>query len=275
MLKKYEILTIIVLCTICFGQSYSVPYAEFIETSKRSILPIVCIDGMNSMQGTGIQLGHEDLRFILTCEHVIAYKDSTQKTVGYFKNIFINMANHDSTTTLVRLKIDYTDEKNDFALLSIAYTQDNKKLISKITGQYIQKSVWLNDDSYSEGDYIFYTGYPMLKEITKKNYPISRTGIIAQKIENNNTFLIDGFAQHGYSGSPVFLVKDYLDRSPAIWQIKLIGITASYPSEFANVIEQVGFRGTNKKVILNPGFTNVIKMEVIIKAIEKTYNLKY
>ena len=275
MLKEFITITLITICATCFGQSFSVPYADFIETSKRSILPIVCIDNLNSMQGTGIQLGHENLRFILTCEHVISYKDSTQKTVGYFENIFINMANQDSTTTLVRLKIDYTDEKNDFALLSIANTQDNNKIISKITGQYIQKSVWLNDDSYSEGDYIFYTGYPMLKEITRKNYPISRTGIIAQKIENKNTILIDGFAQHGYSGSPVFLVKDYLDRIPAVWQLKLIGITASYPSEFANVIEQVGFRDTNQKVILNPGFTNVIKMDVIIKAIEKTYNLKY
>lgn len=262
-----------------FGQNFAIPYSEFISGSKRTILPIVCANqtnqGIVTSQGTGIQLGHENLRFFVTCEHVIAIKDSTQKTIRYFDNIFVNMANIDSTTNLVRLQIDYVDEKNDFAFLSITNTPDNIKLAGKLTGQYIQKSIWLNNDLYSEGDNILYIGYPMMKTISQKNYPISRVGIIAQKVDNQNNILIDGFAQHGHSGSPVFLIRSKGNTIPPSWELKLIGITTSYPSEFAEVLEQIGFKATNQKALVNPGFTNVIKMSVIIPAIEKTYNIKY
>lgn len=270
---------LILITSLSYGQNSSIPYSEFIVGSKRAILPIICIDkapaGLKTSQGTGIQLGHEQLRFFVTCEHVIAFKDSTQKTIGYFNNIFVNMANQDSTTTLIRLVIDYVDEKNDFALLSIANTPDNLKVAIKLTGQYVQKSIWLNNDNYSEGDNILYIGYPMMKVVTKQNHPISRTGIIAQKIENRNYILIDGFAQHGYSGSPVFLIREKGNSIPTKWEMKLIGITSSYPSEFTDVLEQIGFRQTNQKVVLNPGFTNVVKMNVIVSAIEKTYKIKY
>ena len=270
---------LLLLSVASIGQAFTVPYSQYISRSKRSVLPIVCANpstqGLVTSQGTCIQLGHEDLRFFVTCEHVIAIKDTLQKTIKYFDNVFVNMANIDSTTSLVRLKIDYVDEQNDFALLSIINTPENIQLASRLTGQYIQKSVWLNNDSYSEGDYILYIGYPMMKTISQKNYPISRIGIVAQKIDKQNNILIDGFAQHGHSGSPVFLIKPLGNNLSPSWEIKLIGITTSYPPEFAEVYEQIGYKTTNQAAVVNPGFTNVLKMSIIIPAIEKVYKIKY
>ena len=59
------------------------------------------------------------------------------------------------------------------------------------------------------------------------------------------------------------------------WEIELIGITKSYPAELTEVYEQIGLKSTNQAAIVNPGFTNVLKMSVIISAIEKVYNIKY
>jgi hypothetical protein len=274
------LLTIMIFITaLSYGQNSSIPYANLIKNVKRSVLPIVCIDktinGLQTSQGTAIQIGHGDFRIFVTCEHVVAIKDSSQKTLGYYKNIFVNQTNKDSTAGLVQLSIDYVDTISDFALLTVYFTPENIALSGKINSQYIQKSIWLNDDSYSEGDNILYIGYPMLKSLTEINYPISRTGIIAQKIDNKDNILIDGFAQHGYSGSPVFLVRVKGFSLPVEWEVKLIGITTSYPNEYADVIEQIGFKQTNKKVVLNPGFTNVTKMSKIISGIEKTYKFKY
>ncbi len=270
---------LLILYLASIGQGFTIPYSEYITRIKRSVLPIVCVNpspqGFKTSQGTCVLLGHNDLRLFVTCEHVIAIKDTLQKTIKYFDNVFVNMANIDSTTSLIRLKIDYADEQNDFALLSITDTPNNIQLISKLTGQYIQKSIWLNNDSYLEGDYILYIGYPMMKSISEKNYPISRIGIVAQKIEKQNNILIDGFVQHGHSGSPVFWIKPMGNNLGPSWEIELIGITKSYPAELTEVYEQIGLKSTNQAAIVNPGFTNVLKMSVIISAIEKVYNIKY
>jgi hypothetical protein len=270
---------LLILSLASIGQGFTVPYSEYITRSKKSVLPIVCANpspqGLITSQGTCVQLGHNDLRFFVTCEHVIAVKDTLQKTIKYFDNVFVNMANIDSTTSLIRLKIDYVDEQNDFALLSITNTPENIQLASKLTGQYIQKSVWLNNDSYSEGDYILYIGYPMMKSISQKNYPISRIGIVAQKIDKQNNILIDGFAQHGHSGSPVFWIRPLGNNLAPSWEMKLIGITKSYPPELTEVYEQIGFKSTNQSALVNPGFTNVLKMSVIISAIEKVYKIEF
>jgi len=36
------------------------------------------------------------------------------------------------------------------------------------------------------------------------NFPVSRFGMIAQKVNEKSIFIIDGMASHGNSGSPVF-----------------------------------------------------------------------
>lgn len=144
--------------------------------------------------------------------------------------------------------------------------------VNEFKVKYLQKSFWADSKEINEGDFVLYIGYPMLKELDIHNYPISRIGIISQKIEGENHFLIDGFVQHGHSGSPVFLIKEDENNIPPKWDIKLIGITTSYPSEYANVLEEVKYKETTQKVILNPGFTVVTSMDVIIPEIIKLMN---
>lgn len=279
-MKKIIILLIAIFNVLSvFGQISSIPYESFIENAKKSILPIVGVfnnaGNLDGKQGTAVFLGHDNLIFFLTCEHVIAKKDSLNKTIGYSNNIFVKMDNKDGTASFVKLKIDTVDEKHDFALLSIDNTKDNSKLAGKVTGQYLRKSSWHNKDDFVEGNNVLYMGYPEVIKFTNKNYPISRIGIISQNIKDKNDFLIDGFTNHGHSGSPVFLIREKNRNLPVTWEYKLIGISTSFPGELGIVYEQNRHNKTKFKVDLNPGFTNVTKMTVIIPLIEKIYNIKY
>ena len=167
----------------------------------------------------------------------------------------------DGTSIPVKTKMIYADEKKDFALLSLLidwtkFSEDNKILL-----KMIPPSQWRNTSELAEGDQVIYIGYPMFMGIGQKNYPLSRIGIISQLIKDNPFFLIDGFVQHGHSGSPVFVIRSDGNE----YQRYLIGITASYPPEYADIYKEVKLiKESNKKVLINPGFTNVTSMDNII-----------
>lgn len=277
---KLSILYILIFTfTECItAQIASIPYAEYIEMTKKSVLPIICIesngDKVIASQGTGTFLGQKNISFYLTCEHVIALKDSTRKTIALFKNIFAKLDTKDSSSILLTLKVDTTDEALDVALLSIDNTKRNAKQISQLSAQIIQKSYWHTENNLNEGDQVLYIGYPVVKKLEIKNYPISRIGIISQNIRERPFLLVDGFVQHGHSGAPVFVIREKNRNLPVSWEYKLIGISTSFPNEFGKVFEPVSFRETDKIVIQNPGFTNVTKMSAIIKLIQATYSIK-
>ena len=86
-----------------------------------------------------------------------------------------------------------------------------------------------------------------------KNYPITRKGIIAQTISNENEFIMDGFASHGNSGSPVYcLVNDSL---------KLLGIQKAVYNDTNIGYDENG--NVNSLVSFNSGLSIVIKASVI------------
>lgn len=276
---KYLMIIYIFISTITtYSQVLSIPIPSLIEATKKMVLPIVCIDIFNndtlSSQGSCVILGDNKKYLFLTCHHVIAIKDTNNRFIGYFTNIYANVNNVDGTTTLLKLKVEYTDSANDFALLSIS--EDSKNLLSLIINNvrisYIQKSLWKNTDGLKEGEITLYMGYPMLKGIEKQNHPISRVGYISQIIPNKDNFLIDGFVQHGHSGSPVFLIKEIGNNIPPNWGFYLIGITTAFPSEYSDIFEDVRYKkDTSRKALINPGFTFVTSMNKIIPILENYF----
>ncbi len=77
--------------------------------------------------------------------------------------------------------------------------------------------------SFAPGVSVITIGYPLgLGSEIEQNLPVVRRGMIAQAPTSKNTFLIDGVASHGNSGSPVFS----LDNG------RLLGMVSGFPSDF-------------------------------------------
>ena len=97
-------------------------------------------------------------------------------------------------------------------------------------------------------------GYPLsLGSNNFANCPIVRSGMVAQKVQNNGYFLIDGMSNSGNSGSPVF----------DIIQSKLIGMISSGPQDRINAFDQNG--NLIASFPYNSGLTYCISANEILK----------
>ena len=92
-------------------------------------------------------------------------------------------------------------------------------------------SMFADSTSFSEGTSIITIGFPLgIGSDITHNLPIVRRGIVAQGLNADNHFLVDGIASHGNSGSPVFNLDD----------AKLLGIVAAFPSDFITAYDENG-----------------------------------
>lgn len=244
-----------------FAQDFSLP--QIIEKSKKSIIPLIGLDSSWSNQfrhlGTGILIGDRKIgkEYILTCEHVISVKDSiTGKTIRSISNLYVNFNLHNDSIITVPLKLAYSDENNDFALLeySLIGVPVPKDPLHKIALSIIPFDNFDNTQDLKEGEPLLYIGYPMSFGVGLKSYPVSRKGIVAQNIKDSSTFLMDGFVQGGNSGSPVFRIKEGV--------YKFSGIAQAYPNEVGE-IKYKKTRDQDRVAIVNPGFTIVKKIDII------------
>jgi len=131
----------------------------------------------------------------------------------------------------------------------------------------INRELWEILDSLEEGKNILFIGYPMNLWEGKQNYPLSRKGMISQIIKDEKRILIDGFVQHGHSGSPVFLILSDNNLPPS-WKFKLIGITTAFPNEYGEIFKTEYSKVDSLIPLLNPGFTIVTPMDDIITAFD-------
>ena len=89
--------------------------------------------------------------------------------------------------------------------------------------------------------------------------PLVRFGHIAQIIDDQKTFLIDGFASHGNSGSPVFTVRDG----------KFVGLIMGFEPDFVtaeNKSDQLYIR-----MPYNSGIAVAIKSNEIIRVVMELF----
>jgi S1-C subfamily serine protease len=65
------------------------------------------------------------------------------------------------------------------------------------------------DSTIAEGEGVLIIGFPLgLGADSSYDHPVSRLGMVAQGIYDQPSFLVDGMASHGNSGSPVFLCRN-------------------------------------------------------------------
>ena len=179
----------------------------------------------------------------------------------------------DGKAMSIPMWVIYTDEKSDFAVLGINFKKIDEKVINNLVFEVMPPSACKETKDFKEGEKVLYIGYPLSMGINEKNYPLSRLGIVSQLIPTSNIFLIDGFVQHGHSGSPVFTFQ--FSEATSTWNIYLVGIATSFPNEYGNVYKKVRYKLTTElNTELNPGFTYVMSMNLIIPIINKILTME-
>lgn len=121
------ILLTLVCCENILAQAGLPPIPDLISISKRSAVPVICHDKSwpkdSLVTGTAVILGQQTETVLkicaLTCEHVIAIKDSLRKTKDFVSDIFVLMNKNDGTSVVVKAEPAHTDEESDFAILKL------------------------------------------------------------------------------------------------------------------------------------------------------------
>lgn len=126
----------------------------------------------------------------------------------------------------------------------------------------------------SDGDDIFFLGFPMGLVSLKRIKPIVRSGIIARK-EENSTFLIDANVFPGNSGSPVFWRPTVVEFKP---EKATIHIGSVRPPKFIGIISNyISYRDvaispyTKKPRIIfeeNSGLATVISVDYLLEILQ-------
>jgi hypothetical protein len=185
-------------------------------------------------QGTGFITEHESVNILITCKHVVF--NIQQK--NFYQDLFVSFNQKDGTLgrrSLEEFKkaqqIEWSFHENpDIDLAIIPFMIDTQRDDIKRMGKDLYEKI----ETLTEGEEIFFLGFPALNiKKTKNIKPIVRAGIISL-INDDKTFFIEANVFPGNSGSPVFLKPSIMDfKSKQLGQIrpaKFIGIINSYLS---------------------------------------------
>lgn len=180
----------------------------------------------------------------VTCSHVINPLLENNHT------IYIGF--EDSVKGYLRLKCEilYNDKKQDVAIMR-PLKDKNMEIINK--SRWFQRDVLGDTSLLIPGKGVLIPGYPLgIGVYENQNFPVLRFGMIAQ-YSKGNTFLIDGIASHGNSGSPVFSTKDG----------KVIGMVTSHVTDRINLFDENGRPVAS--LPYNAGLAQAVKISVITK----------
>lgn len=118
----------------------------------------------------------------------------------------------------------------------------------------------IDDNEIKEGLEVLFSGYPLnLGSKYTQNFPVTRKGIIAQVIPNDNELLMDGFASHGNSGSPIYCLIG--------GNLKLVGIQQGAYNDMNVGYDEAG--NLTSVSSYNSGLSILIKASVIKDFVHK------
>jgi len=193
--------------------------------------------------GTGFLVRKNNFVLGITCEHVIRNKKpiliglNTSKGLERFECIVIFIDQEQDIAILVPQK---PTPSTDVELMNLIL--DNK---------YLAKG-----EGIVEGRGIIIPGYPLGLGIEHdENNPIIKFGIVAQYTGTDH-FLVDGAANPGNSGSPVFDLRAG----------KFIGMVQSYKTDFIELFDKEG--QLTARLPYNSGLSSALSSSVILKVLE-------
>jgi S1-C subfamily serine protease len=200
--------------------------------------------------GSGFfMLGKDGSVLGITCKHVIEAAEKAEKDL--FGGV-------DTEEGYIRLlcEVVYKDPGHDIAI--VRFKVNGAKDI-KIQNLVFPRSMIDDGSALVEGRGVLMPGYPLALGIEDdRNHPVIRFGMVAQNT-GKAAFLVDGFASHGNSGSPVFALK-HGDQ-------KLIGMVTSHVSDTINLFNENG--QLSARLPYNSGLARVLNAEIIKTALKK------
>lgn len=163
---------------------------------RRFVFSVQMLDNKNRWipLGSGFFFqGPDSVARGLTCSHVI--RPAIKKKVPIFIGMNTPVTGYDRFIC----EIEFDDSVSDFAVLIPHRKSDRQNKYADNT--CLTENQLGIDSLIVEGKGVAIPGYPLGIGVDV-NAPVLRTGIIAQ-FTGGESFLIDGIASHGNSGSPV------------------------------------------------------------------------
>jgi hypothetical protein len=158
----------------------------------------------------------------VTCAHVVS------EIISQPKQVYIGMDTENGFGRGIGIVV-LLDNTNDIAVLLPQKFDTNRN--AKPLNFHFAKETFDDGMHLAEGKGLLIAGYPLgMGNEGNQNRPILRFGMVAQRL-NGNTFLIDGMANHGNSGSPVFMVGP-MD--------KLVGMVTSFHQDLIPLFDEKG-----------------------------------
>lgn len=202
--------------------------------------------------GTGFFIKREpNVVLGVTCAHVVTAAEEANKP------IFIGLST-DKGYRRFKCKIVSKDPNTDVALLIPLLKEDPNEKVS------LREKIFLVErfgdvNSLIEGRSVIIIGFPLgLGVEVNEEHPVIRMGIVAQ-YTGRETFLIDGVASRGNSGSPVIAVK--------FPEYYLLGMITSYKSDSIDLFDNN--HNLVAKFPYNSGLAKAVTSSEIRKCIEK------
>lgn len=216
---------------------------------KKAVFSIQVTDSAGAFIpiGTGFLLKKGNLVIGITCAHVVTpFLDKE-------KDLFVGL-NTSKGFERFRGKVVMTDETNDISILVFEKrTEEQIRIENLVLDSKYLESI----PNFSEGRAILIPGYPLgIGARQNENNPVIRFGIVAQCSGKTN-FLIDGVANPGNSGSPVFDIKE----------MKFIGMVTSYETDFINLFNEK--KQLIARLPYNSGLSSAVSTTVIVSLLER------
>lgn len=247
---------------------------ELITQIKESVVFLGFIEnGHERIIGTGFLIQVEDIFHLVTAKHVV---EQNHENLYVFLNS--KQFQNPSTKPLKQIYdnglkwVRHENPQIDIAVLPFLLDQQNDQ-VKFIPDQLMMKDL---SDIHELIDVFYASFQPGLNNIQKDGgiHPIIRKGVVS-RINNDNTFFIDGAAFPGNSGSPIFLFptpvkingNGFMIGGPM--NIQLIGVMGAYISYQDVAISQ---QTKKPKVIFeeNTGLSLIYSTKSLMELIKGT-----
>lgn len=229
-------------------------------------------NSMVSKTGTGfiIDTSKSPGLAVITNKHILQHNINGQTIIPFHITVKVNMS--DLVPTLCDASIVALHDNYDLGLLHFKLPQskppdavlktssDGIEYYSIKSNAFLLEDSVIDDEDLREGLEVLFSGFPLdFGADSYHNYPVTRKGMIAQVLLGAHEIVIDGFASHGNSGSPVYCVTDK--------GLKLVGIQEAVYSDSNIGYDEKG--RVNSLSTFNSGLSLVIKSSVIKEFVYK------
>jgi len=235
-----------------------------IEEVKMSSISVEKIDKKADIKtdktillGSGFLTKYDTIHYAVTCNHVVAQ-------IGADELLLVGF-NLGQSKMFFKASIVKLVPEQDVAVLllgDVHYLPPNFDLAYGLKQKWIQKSLFCETNEIIEGTGALMIGYPLgIGSEFEGNRPLSRIGIVAQSVSEKGTFIIDGIASRGNSGSPIFLSQSS--------KVKFLGMAVASLNERINLYDE------NKKLVAslpyNSGLTLCLSAGEILKILKSLH----